>query len=174
MPAHSNQSDALAASWLAAIARPDTCAALESIYAEGAAAIAARGPACWASGRCCNFERHGHRLYVTGIEAAYCIAMLPQAASRKPMGFPESRLRLIVLDAARQSGGCPFQVGNLCGVHSIKPLGCRLYFCDKSAQQWQNDLSERLLARIRALHDEQGIEYRYGEWREMLARFAAA
>jgi Fe-S-cluster containining protein len=90
------------------------------------------------------------------------------------MGFPESRLRLIVLDAARQSGGCPFQVRNLCGVHSIKPLGCRLYFCDKSAQQWQNDLSERLLARIRALHDEQGIEYRYGEWREMLARFAAA
>jgi Fe-S-cluster containining protein len=161
----------LAASWLAAIARHDIRAGLESIYSDAAAAITARGPVCWASGRCCNFEKHGHRLYVTGLEAAYCIDQLPVVAAKRPENFPESGLRLIVLESAQQTGGCPFQVRNLCGVHAIKPLGCRIYFCDQSAQQWQQDLSEQLLARLRALHDEHGIEYRYGEWRDMLRRF---
>jgi Fe-S-cluster containining protein len=66
---------------------------------------------------------------------------------------------------------CPFQVSNLCSVHSIKPLGCRVYFCDRSAQQWQQELSERSLQEIRAIHDEHGIPYRYGEWRSMLSMF---
>lgn len=164
--------DQLAADWLVDIHRPEVRAALESIYTDAASAIAARGPACWASGRCCNFEKHGHRLYVTGLEAAYCVASLPQTAPKQPASFAEPKLRLMVLETARQSGGCPFQVSNLCGVHAIKPLGCRLYFCDKSAQGWQNDLSEQLLARIRALHEQFTVEYRYGEWRDMLARFA--
>jgi hypothetical protein len=43
-----------------------------------------------------------------------------------------------------------------------------VYFCDRSAQEWQQALSEHGLAQIRALHDRHGIEYRYGEWRSML------
>ena len=46
-----------------------------------------------------------------------------------------------------------------------------MYFCDRSAQEWQMQLSEQLIARVRAIHDEFGIEYRYGEWRAMLALF---
>jgi len=61
----------------------------------------------------------------------------------------------------------------LCGVHAIKPLGCRVYFCDRSAQTWQHDLSERLLGMIRELHQRHAIEYRYGEWRQMLAMFTS-
>lgn len=68
-------------------------------------------------------------------------------------------------------GGCPFQAAKLCGVHALRPLGCRIYFCDQSAQGWQQDLSEALLARIRALHDQFNIPYRYGEWRAMLQNF---
>jgi hypothetical protein len=30
-----------------------------------------------------------------------------------------------------------------------------------------------MLARLRALHESHGIPYRYGEWRTMLAHFAA-
>lgn len=163
--------DPLACEWLRAVSRSGVAAAMESVYADAAAAIAARGPACWASGRCCNFEAYGHRLYVTGLEAAWCIAKLPEVAGVRRENVAEGRLRLPVLEAARERGGCPFQVGNLCGVHAIKPVGCRVYFCDRSAQEWQMELSERLLARVRAIHDEHGIEYRYGEWREMLARF---
>jgi Fe-S-cluster containining protein len=158
--------------WLDALTRPEIAGAIQSVYADAADAIASRGPACWASGRCCNFELHGHRLYVTGLEAAHCIANLPPIAATRPENNPEPRLRLTVLDAAARRGGCPFQAANLCAVHAIKPLGCRVYFCDRSAQDWQMELSERLIGRVRAIHDQFGIVYRYGEWREMLARFA--
>lgn len=150
---------ALAAAWVRAIARDEIARELESIYARAAAEIESRGPACWASGRCCNFERTGHRLYVTGLEAAYAIARAPRILT------PDQ------IEAARARGGCPFQEQNLCGIHTIKPLGCRVYFCDRSAQSWQQDLCERLLVDIRALHEVHQIEYRYGEWRAMLGLF---
>lgn len=158
--------DPLARHWLDMLATPALKSGLESVYAAAARAIAERGPACWASGRCCNFDAAGHRLYVTGLETAYTVAALSANASL-PQLTPAS------LTDARSGGrgGCPFQVQHLCGVHTIKPLGCRVYFCDRSAQQWQIELSERLLADIRALHDAHTVEYRYGEWRSMLELF---
>jgi len=185
--------------WLAAIARPPVRAALEQIYAQAAAAIAARGPVCWASGRCCNFKEAGHRLYVTGLEAAYLISMLDETTrdAFDPEPSDSGRLRpdrvttsmsLPQANAARDPGAgaalrvwlaepgpapnCVFQVGNLCSVHTIKPLACRLYFCDRTAQGWQSETLERLIAEVRGLHDRESIGYRYGEWRETLAMFA--
>lgn len=143
---------------------PVVTAALESIFADTAREIEARGPACWASGRCCNFEKTGHRLYVTALEAAYTLSRLP----------PDRVPALEQIDQARAQGGCPFQQGNLCSVHEIKPLGCRVYFCDRSAQHWQQDLSERMLARIRAIHDRFAIPYRYAEWRAQLEELIRA
>ncbi len=172
--------DKLVGHWLAKVGEPGVRAELEGIFAEAGRAIAERGPACWASGRCCNFEKAGHLLYVTGLEAAYTIAMLGGGArgdgstgSGRAPAFAEPKLRLLVLEEARARGGCPFQVGNLCGVHAIKPIGCRVYFCDRSAQEWQRELSERLLERVRGVHERFGVEYRYGEWRGMLGRFVA-
>lgn len=167
--------DMLAEHWLKMAASPAVRLELESVYADASEAIRLRGPACWASGRCCNFESAGHLLYVTGLEAAYTIAQLPERptpGSAATPSFPESTLRLLVLEDAKRRGGCPFQAGNLCGVHTIKPLGCRVYFCDRSAKTWQQELSERLIERVRALHDRFSIEYRYGEWRQMLRRFS--
>jgi Fe-S-cluster containining protein len=145
------------AQWRRAARDGAVSAELEAIYAMLADQIAARGPACWASGRCCNFDAAGHRLYVTGLEAAYA------------MTRPESTLTEAEIEAARAGGGCPFQRENLCGIHAIKPMGCRVYFCDASAQQWQHDLSERMLGMIRGLHERHGIEYVYAEWRGLLA-----
>lgn len=167
----SAETPSLSGLWLGAVAREDICTAIEHVYQTATEEIARRGPACWASGRCCNFEAAGHRLYVTGLEAAYTIAKLPTVAGASPSAFQEHALRPLQLAEARSRGGCPFQIRNLCGVHTIKPLGCRVYFCDRSAQQWQQDLSERLLAEIRAIHDEFAIDYRYGEWRMMLELF---
>jgi Fe-S-cluster containining protein len=154
-----------AQAWLEAARDPRTAARLESIYNEVAQAIAERAPACWASGRCCNFERLGHRLYVTGLETAYAVSRLERGT------HPE--LSILSLTQARTRGGCPFQVKNVCGIHRIKPLSCRVYFCDRSAQQWQKELSERMHAAIKALHDEEGIEYRYAEWRSLLDLFTS-
>jgi Fe-S-cluster containining protein len=142
--------------WLAAARDPAVALELEAIYQMIADQIEARGPACWASGRCCNFERTGHRLYVTGLEAAYTIARL-----EKPVSAAE-------VAAARTRGDCPFLSLNLCSVHTIKPLGCRVYFCDRSAQEWQQDLSEKALDQVKRLHERRNLPYRYGEWRAML------
>lgn len=153
--------DPVASAWLLAARRPDVASELEAVYTIASDQIEARGPACWASGRCCHFEKTGHRLYVTGLEAAYTVSRCPQPLS------------LDSLERARSRGDCPYLSGKLCGVHAIKPLGCRIYFCDRSAQAWQQDLSERCLALVRAIHDRHAIEYRYGEWRAMLSLFVA-
>ncbi|MEN0020421.1 MAG: hypothetical protein AAF747_06020, partial [Planctomycetota bacterium] len=59
-----NEDIQLAQTWLDAIASQGVAEQLATIYARAAEAIAERGPACWASGRCCNFDATGHRLYV--------------------------------------------------------------------------------------------------------------
>jgi hypothetical protein len=148
---------ALARAWLEAAARDDVAAELEGVYDYIAAAVESRGPACWASGRCCHFEQAGHLLYVTGLETAYALLKAGRDAAQR----------------AEPGGPCPFQEENLCGAHPARPLGCRVYFCDRSAQDWQRDLSERALITVRSLHERHGVEYRYGEWRAMLARFRA-
>jgi Fe-S-cluster containining protein len=186
----------LTAAWLAAARDERISLELESVYAYTAAAIESRSPACWASGRCCSFEAAGHRLYVTGLEAAYTIANLqalnpgvlnpgvlnpgvlspgvlsPESTELVPR-LRTSGLKTQDLLSARAHGGCPFQAANLCAVHTIKPLGCRVYFCDRSAQEWQHELTERALEQIRAIHARHAIEYRYGEWRDMLAHFTS-
>ncbi|HNB58967.1 MAG TPA: hypothetical protein PK308_01550 [Phycisphaerales bacterium] len=172
----------LGRAWRAAAGNAEVGAALMEIYARCEAAVRERGPACWASGRCCNFERAGHRLYVTGLEAAWTVLRVEAERSggsgrtgdeARGGGVSLPVLSGAAIDAARASGGCPFQRANLCGVHGVRPLGCRVYFCDRSAQQWQQDLYEGLLREVRAVHDRFGIEYRYGEWRSMLETISA-
>jgi Fe-S-cluster containining protein len=167
--------------WRSAAAEPAIVAALESLYAEVGSEIAARGPVCWASGRCCNFERAGHRLYATGLETAYTLSRLAAAApparhGLTVLGAERSALPLTAetLDGAIARGGCPFQSGNLCSAHAVRPLGCRVYFCDRSAQTWQNEMYERAMGRLRSIHDEHGVGYLYGEWRGMLRMFLPA
>lgn len=162
---------ALVAAWRAAAADPAVAAGLEALYADVATQIRARGPVCWASGRCCNFTRAGHLLYATGLETAHTLARLAPASPAP--SSPPARLPQLTIADARARGGCPFQTANLCGIHAIRPLGCRVYFCDRSAQLWQQELYESALARLRALHDAHGIPYRFAEWRSLLTLFAA-
>ena len=152
----------LVESWTQAIDRAPIRAVLDAVYDYAAESIAQRGPVCNQSGRCCKFEEHGHRLYVTGLETAYTVSQL---TGEHPDLTPET------LQAALDAGGCPFQLGNLCAVHTLRPLGCRLYFCDPVAQGWQEGMSEKLLEQIRRLHETHEIPYRYGEWRAMLGMF---
>lgn len=147
-----------------AAARPEVRAAVADLYARVQAAIDARRPVCAISGRCCRFEEYGHRLYVTTMEMAAFVHDL---------------------DAARNAGsirenlewdgtGCPFQVTKLCGVHRIRPFGCRMFFCDATATEWQNEQYERFHAELRTLHEQLGIPYRYIEWRAALAALGFA
>lgn len=150
----------LASLWLHAVRRPEVARALEAVYVMISDAIQARAPVCDASGRCCNFKKHGHLLYVTGLEAAYLVAHRPERHS------------IHDVEEALERGDCPFLIGTLCDAHTIKPSGCRIYFCDPSAQDWQHGIYERASKMIRDLHDRFDIEYRYAEWRSLLMMFA--
>jgi len=143
--------------WITAANHPSIDAALRHGYADLEAELAALKPTCWLSGRCCKFESYGHKLYVTGLEIAWLVGQLDERG--------RDRLR----DADPTTDGCPFQIEKLCSVHALRPLGCRIFFCDANAQHWQNEVYETFLDRLRRLHEAFGLEYRYMEWREGLA-----
>ncbi len=131
-----------------AAARPDVLSAVQWLYEEVEHEIERRRPICNTSGRCCRFGEYGHRLYVTTIELAAFVGGLGPA-----------------LPAGEQGGqGCPFQVDGLCSVHSIRPFGCRIFFCDSSAADWQKQQYEAFHKRLRTMHERLHVPYRYGEW----------
>jgi len=137
-----------------AAARPEVVAAVGRVYAEQQAEIERRRPVCVVSGKCCRFEEYGHRLYVTTMELAF---------------FKEG-LGVRVQGSGRNEnpGGCPFQVGKLCGVHAIRPFGCRMFFCDATSTEWQRGQYERFHGELKRLHGELGVPYFYVEWRAAL------
>jgi Fe-S-cluster containining protein len=133
--------------------------AIAAVHAELERAIQQRRPRCDASGRCCRFEQFGHRLFVTTLELAAFVYDL------------ETRSWPAELECARAqwSGeGCPFQLERLCGVHGIRPFGCRIFFCDPTASDWQREQYEAHHARLKRLHEELGVPYFYVEWRQAL------
>lgn len=153
--------------WHRAAADPAVDSALRAIHEVVAEEVRDQRPICLASGRCCHFEAHGHRLFVTGLEAAWCVRSL--RARGGPSATPPD------VAAARERGDCPFLLeGRLCGAHLERPLGCRIYFCDRMAQSWQQALYERTHRMLIDLHERFALPYRYGEWRDMLELVASA
>lgn len=63
---------------------------------------------------------------------------------------------------------CPFQVDRSCSTHAIRPLGCRIFFCQAGTEAWQQALYERYLDELRSLHDRHGVAYRYADWLALL------
>ncbi|HYE16802.1 MAG TPA: hypothetical protein VEA69_00035 [Tepidisphaeraceae bacterium] len=141
----------------AAAARPEVSATVAAIYADVQSAVDARRPKCDISGRCCRFEEYGHRLYVSTIELAAFVSGLT--------GLPTSQREKLDAAAGGWDGtGCPFQIAKLCAAHTIRPFGCRIYFCDPTAQDWQQDVYEQVHARLKAEHERLGVPYYYLEW----------
>jgi Fe-S-cluster containining protein len=155
-----NEPETLWRTWHAAVKRPDVVAALEQVRAEVESRIHARAPICELSGRCCNFDAYGHRLYVTGLEIAWLLAHAPQPELWQARLTPE--------------GACPFQIQRRCTVHLIRPLACRSFFCQKGTEDWQRQLHEHFLASLRELHDRFALPYRYMEWRAGLGEALAS
>lgn len=150
----------LVRAWFEAAQRPVIDRAIRAVYEDIRRAIDEREPRCIASGRCCHFEKFDHRLFVTGLEAAWCLARVGRRLSTEDVA------------SAREGGDCPFLIDERCSVHLVKPFGCRVYFCDESAQDWMHEIAARAHARIAKLHETHEVEYRYDEWRAMLRRFA--
>ena len=135
------------------------------IFHEASETVRQERPLCLAGGGCCRFETHGHRLYVTGLEAAWFIDQVENLRGR---GLTRD-------DVARshERGDCPVLEQGLCTAHQVRPFGCRSYFCDPRAL-WQNDAYERWHSRVKQLHEELDVPYVYGEWRALLDQVLAA
>jgi Fe-S-cluster containining protein len=153
--------------------RPEVRAAVSDIYDALQAAIDLRRPLCTTSGRCCNFESYGHRLYVTTMELAAFDGQLEsaqaQSSQQEPIASPaKNSLPLLTTTSNKPpttNSSCPFQIDRLCSVHGIRPFGCRVFFCDQTATDWQHEQYERFHAQLRRLHEELDVPYFYVEWR---------
>src|SRR5437764_10534707 len=113
------------------------------IYQEVDHAVAAAGPVCVASGRCCRFKEYGHVLFLSNLEADVLLAAAP--AYERPV-TPDY---------------CPFQEGNLCTAREPRPLSCRVYYCDPNYQETGNHITEKYLRRLKALADAHAVAWRY-------------
>jgi len=107
-----------------------------AIYEEADREVAAAGPVCLASGRCCRFKEQGHVLYLSNLEAEVLLANAPEYEQPVSSDF------------------CPFQKENLCTAREPRPLGCRVYFCDPNYQETGNQISEKYLQKLKALSQE--------------------
>jgi hypothetical protein len=113
------------------------------VYADVDRLVAAAGPRCNESGRCCRFKEYGHTLFVSQFEAEILLETAPSYA--KPVS-PD---------------GCPFQVETLCTARDERPLGCRIYFCDPAYQDHQGEITEHALRRLKRLAGEFNTGWRY-------------
>ena len=114
-----------------------------AIYAEADAAVAAAGPRCDSSGRCCRFKEYGHTLFISQLEADVLLESAPPYSQPVTADF------------------CPFQVDNLCTAREPRPLGCRVYFCDPTYQETGNAITETHLNKLKRLAEELETGWRY-------------
>ena len=113
------------------------------LYRQVDAEVAAAGPVCEASGRCCRFKEFGHRLYISNLEAEVLLAAAP--AFEKPVS----------------ADFCPFQKDSLCTAREPRPLGCRIYFCDPAYQETSHAITEEYLVRLKELAVAHGLDWLY-------------
>lgn len=102
-----------------------------------------RAGQCNACGACCDFPAYGHRLYVTPPELIYLAAKL-NVDRLEPM----------------PAGRCPYQRDNRCTIHEHRFAGCRIFAC-RGDPDFQSELSEAALKRLKTLCEEFQIPYRY-------------
>lgn len=113
------------------------------LYQEVDREVAAAGPVCVASGRCCRFKEYGHTLFLSRLEADVLLAAAPE------------------YETPVSADCCPFQKDNLCTAREPRPLGCRVYYCDPNYQETAGRITEKYLARLKELADEHGAGWRY-------------
>ncbi len=123
----------------------EAVAELRQIHAALEQAIAARGPACALSGRCCRFLEYGHTLFLSELEARVLVALAPAPARTLDTGAT-----------------CPWQdQHNRCLAREARPIGCRAYFCDPAYEPDAHLVSEPAITALKSLTERHGIPWNY-------------
>src|ERR1700747_2583315 len=119
------------------------CRDVLALYQEVDREVAAAGPVCVASGRCCRFKEYGHTLFVSNLEADVLLSAAPPFKGPITPDF------------------WPFKKENLCTAREPRPLGCRVYYCDPNYQETGNAITEKYLHKLKELAQEYEVEWRY-------------
>jgi len=115
---------------------------LRALYEALDAHLAELGVRCRQCAQCCNFVVNDYRLYASRVERA-----LVAERHGRPHLTP--------------SGHCGFLVEGRCSVHAVRPLGCRVFFCDPAYKALEQDLCHDFQRRLRALADRHGLPWDY-------------
>lgn len=108
-------------------------------------------PVCRACGTCCDFDRYGHRLYLTTPEMLYF-------------------LHHLTLDFRVMSDGvCPYRQNGRCRVYEYRFAACRIFYCTADKQR-QHQLSEEAVARFKEICRQYDLSYRYIDLKYALSR----
>ncbi len=103
---------------------------------------------CKACGKCCDFDKFDHHLFVTPPELMYLTtgqqAANPGTENIKSM--PTNR--------------CPYNIDGKCTVYEYRFAACRIFYC-RADVDFQSELSESALEKLKSLCTEFQIPYRY-------------
>ena len=98
---------------------------------------------CNACGKCCDFDKFDHHLFVTPPELMYLTANL---GAENIKSMPTKR--------------CPYNIDGKCTVYEYRFAACRIFCCDADAD-FQSELSESALKKLKSLCTEFQIPYHY-------------
>ncbi len=117
---------------------------------------------CKACGKCCDFaspapateQGFDHRLFVTPPELMYLTANL---------GAENIKLM--------QTNRCPYNIDGKCIVYEYRFASCRIFYC-KADVDFQGELSESALKKLKSLCTELQIPYHYTDLADALNSLA--
>lgn len=138
----------------AASRRNDCLDAVRNLYVQVDRQLDVHASLCRKCGRCCHFGQFGHRLYVTVLEASF---YLSACGSPRPI----------------TSDACPHAFDGRCHAREVRPVGCRIFYCDPQTAAWQGPLTETWMGRLRRLHAQLGVPYVYADWMAVLDALSA-
>ncbi|MFH0964706.1 MAG: YkgJ family cysteine cluster protein [Planctomycetota bacterium] len=122
-------------SWLLAFAE------LLRLYHEADRWASERALSCRACGECCDFERQGHDLYASMIEAGW------MAYAKRPGKIGARR--------------CPYFADGKCTNRAGRSLGCRTYFCRGARVPEAMEYHEGLLTKLKDAADALAVPWEY-------------
>lgn len=105
---------------------------------------------CISCGKCCDFGKFGHLLFVTTPELVFLREKLGQE-------------KIKTMDKAI----CPYEKNGKCTIYPLRFAGCRIFFC-KGDKDFQGRLSESSVSSFKSLCMEFNISYIYCELKTAL------
>jgi Fe-S-cluster containining protein len=131
---------------------------------------------CDACGKCCDFSKFDHRLFVTPPELMYLAANLDAALTAETAESAEKKEKnknkikrsdntknlgvLCELGGKRKMSWCPYNIDGKCSVYERRFSGCRIFSC-KGDTDFQSRLSESAVKKFKAICEQFQIPYRY-------------